>query len=465
MITIYNVLNIFDSLLNENEKLVHELTTQLQGAKEVVEAIKKGNIDAVVFVKDKSASLLVADTANQAYRMFIENMLEGVVTLNDDGVVLYSNLSFAKMVDTPLQKVIGANFRNFIPAAYLKEFENFFVKVGDSNTNAELSILNKYNIRRHFIMSLNRFVLHDIETLHLVLTDVTEQKKTEETLKTSNENLKKAMEEQLVSEKEIISLNNKLKNSIVILEEANIKLATFTHIATHDLQEPLRKIMTYSNMLLKGYDKNIDKAGQHFLKIMQTAAERMRNLINDILAYSELSKRGIAFSDVNLDEVVGEVISALEPQIQESKAIITIKESLPSIVADGYQMKKLFGNIIINALKFRKIDVIPEISINFEMKRGSEIEDVPESYKNKVFYLIYIRDNGIGFSMKHKDKIFVMFQKLNSHTLYSGTGIGLTICKKIVDQHNGFIKAESMVNKGSIFTIILPVTQNGSGAA
>ena len=197
----------------------------------------------------------------QAYRRFIENMSEGVVTLHTDGIILYSNSSFAKMVNLPLEKVIGTNFRNFIPIEYIENFERFFNEYPENNSKFELSTWNHEGIRSYFIVSLNKLQLQDFVALNLVWTDVTDQKKAEEKLMTVNEKLKRAIEERIFSENKVVILNNKLKENIKILEDANIELATFAHIASHDLQEPLRKIITYSGMLISDYHDTIDQRG------------------------------------------------------------------------------------------------------------------------------------------------------------------------------------------------------------
>src|ERR1700681_564807 len=168
---------------------------------------------------------------------------------------------------------------------------------------------------------------------------------------------------------------------------------------------------------------------------MHSASERMRNLINDILKYSELSQNDFSFNPSNLQSIIKEVISDLEILITEKKAKITIEKELPVIEADSTQMRQLFQNIISNSLKFIKPDIVPEICIAYEMIKGKEIDHLDEGIHNEVFYKFYIRDNGIGFMPEHLEKIFTIFQRLNNNSMYPGTGIGLAICKKIVEKH------------------------------
>jgi PAS domain S-box-containing protein len=447
-------------LKNENDKLIHdkdELSRMLTEANEVISAIKSGNIDAVFIASNETAKMIVTKIADRTYRNFIENMSEGVVSLHEDGTILYSNSNFAMMVNLPLQKIIGANFRKFIPAEYIDNFEVFF-NVHDSNSKIELSLLNHIGLRLHFIVSFNRLLLHDYEVLNLVMTDVTSLKKAEEKLIIVNRNLKAAIDKRKISEKKILALNKELETNIKVLKDANTELETFAYIASHDLQEPLRKIMTYCSLLIRDCYDSINQEGHHYINTIRNSSEHMRMLITDILEYSGLSHK-YSFEITNIEATIKEVLLNLEIIIKEKKASITVESSLPYIEANAGQMRQLFQNILSNSLKFVKKGVDPVINISFEILNGSEIEQMAESRFNEKFCKYYIRDNGIGFNQVYNEKIFTIFQRLNNSSAYKGTGIGLAICKKVVEQHHGFMTAESKVNEGALFTIILPFVQ------
>jgi len=454
-----------EHLLKENEQLIHEkeeLTIKLRAANEIIEAIKQGNIDAVFIATNEMSNVLVSKTADQTYRRFIENMREGVLTLDTNGIILYSNSSFARIVHLPLEKVIGANFRDFIPAEYIEHFEGLLTEHPWENSKVELSIVNHTNKRKHFTVSFNTLPLRDFVALNLVWTDVTDQKEAEEKLMTVNENLTTAIEERISSAHEVVILNDKLKENIKILKDANAELATFAHIASHDLQEPTRKIITYSELLRSEYYNNIDLRGQGYIDKVQRASSRMRNLINDILEYSQLSQTGIVFGPTSLQSVFNEIFYDFEIVIKETKAKITIVKDLPVIEANSSQMRQLFQNLISNSLKFIKAGSIPEISIAYENITGKEIGDasvIEPGMGDEMFCRLHIKDNGIGFNQVYANKIFTIFQRLNNTSVYQGTGIGLAICKKIVEKHKGLITAESMLNEGAIFTITLPFRQ------
>jgi len=298
--------------------------------------------------------------------------------------------------------------------------------------------------------------LQDFKTLNFVWSDVTDQKAAENKLRSLNETLKKAIDELIFSENRVSVLNYRLEDNIKILEVANIELATFAHIASHDLQEPLRKIMTFSSILKNEYHKDIDEQGQNYINKIQNASARMRNLIQDILHYSALSQTDISFNQVDLQLIVREIIDDLEIVITETKAQIIIEKKLPVIEANSIQIRQLFQNILSNSLKFVNPDIIPRIEITYKRTSGKEID---ENIADEQYYIFIIKDNGIGFDPDFKNKIFTIFQRLHNNDVFNGTGIGLAICKKIVDKHRGYIFAESVLNEGALFKIILPVYQ------
>jgi PAS domain S-box-containing protein len=440
-----------DHLLRENEKLVHEndeLNIKLNEANEIIGNIRKGNIDAVFVANNGTEKVLAPKTADRAYRRFIENMSEGVITLHTDGIILYGNSSFAKMLDLPLESLIGTNLRKYIPIEQSEIFERFFGGYPQHDTKVELSFFDLNGIRRYFNVSLNAVHLQDFMALNLVWSDVTD--------------LKRAIEARILSENEIVILNNKLNESIGILKNANIELSTFAHIASHDLQEPLRKIMTYGGMLRDEYYEVVDQQGQSYINKIYSASARMRNLVNDILEYSELSKNELLFRPVKLQLIIEEVVSDLDIVLTETKATITVVEELPIIEANPGQIRQLFQNIIGNSLKFIKPDSLPQISITYKIVNGRQIGETDEGMLDTKFCVLYIKDNGIGFNPEYAGKIFTIFQRLNSNTLYQGTGIGLAICKRIVEKHHGLIIAESHPGEGALFTITLPVFQEKS---
>ena len=185
---------------------------------------------------------------------------------------------------------------------------------------------------------------------------------------------------------------------------------------------------------------------------MKTAAERMSNLINDLLEFSRVTTRGKEFSEVRLDKVMADIISDLAIAIQESDSQIKIDE-LPTIQGDKAQMYQLFLNLLSNAIKFRKVDVAPQISITYQQ---TETRDAITGTAIQ-WHLMTVSDNGIGFEQEFADKIFVPFQRLHGRSEYKGTGIGLAVCLRIVERHGGKISAVSEPGAGAVFTVKIPV--------
>lgn len=235
------------------------------------------------------------------------------------------------------------------------------------------------------------------------------------------------------------------------LSRSNRELEDFAFVASHDLQEPLRKIRAFGERLITNYSQNIDTTGQDYLNRMGSAAERMSNLISDLLEYSRINTRGKEFIVVSLSRVVNDVISDLEIAIEESAAKINI-QPLPEINGDISQLNQLFLNLLSNAIKFRKENTAPIININY--KETQEFDEILK--KVTLWHVIQVKDNGIGFEQAFEDKVFVPFQRLHSRSQYKGTGIGLAVCRRIVERHGGYISVKSEKDNGCEFTIKIP---------
>ncbi len=230
------------------------------------------------------------------------------------------------------------------------------------------------------------------------------------------------------------------------LSLSNRELENFAFVASHDLQEPLRKIRAFGDRLQTNYAQSLDEKGADYINRMKNAAERMSNLINDLLEFSRISTRGKPFTNVPLQHLFESTIGDIEISIEESGAKILL-DDLPEINADASQMHHLFINLISNAIKFRKEDVKPIIIIQY----------CQQEIAQEQWHIITVKDNGIGFEQEFADKIFVPFQRLHARTEYKGTGIGLAISRRIVERHGGKISATSILGEGTQFRIEIPV--------
>jgi signal transduction histidine kinase len=278
----------------------------------------------------------------------------------------------------------------------------------------------------------------------------------EQKLISINKSLEMEIKDRISSEAKVKELNKKLLENIAQLESTNKELDRFAYMASHDLQEPLRKIRIFSERIAETYSTQIGSEGKMFIDKMQSACIRMQNLIDDILAFSKITVEKESLSNVNFNSLIDEVLTDMEQKIREKNANIRV-EKLPELTVNAELMKSLFQNLISNALKYAKKDVSPQIIITAKMDEPLSSADPQPNAKK--FWRIIVKDNGIGFEQQYADQVFTMFKRLHAGPEYKGTGIGLAICKKIVEEHNGHISARSSVNEGTTFTISLPVAQ------
>jgi len=279
----------------------------------------------------------------------------------------------------------------------------------------------------------------------------------EQKLKAINKALENEIFERKASEERVQELNRQLLNNISRLESANKDLDRFAFMASHDLQEPLRKIRTFSDMLFVKYKDALDNDARLHINRIQKAAERMQALIKDILTFSSLSSDKDSFVNTDLNVILKEVLADMQTTVTDKNASIII-ESLPPLIVNPGLMRPLFSNLVGNALKYSRKEVSPVIKIYSEISTGG-IEDNGSTATQNKYCRIYVEDNGIGFDQKYAEQIFDMFTRLHLTGEFEGTGIGLALCKRIADLHNGFISARSKLSQGSTFIISLPFAQ------
>ncbi|MEC4005723.1 CHASE3 domain-containing protein [Flavobacterium sp. SUN052] len=239
------------------------------------------------------------------------------------------------------------------------------------------------------------------------------------------------------------------------LEANNKELSAFNYVASHDLQEPLRKIQTFISRIAEKEADNFSDSGKDYMDRIQNAINRMRLLIDDLLQFSRTNKTEKVFETVDLSILLENSKQELSQSIEDKKAIIT-NDALPVSKVIPFQIQQLFTNLINNSLKYSKANVSPVININYEKISGENEEFIPIKNKTK-YHKITFKDNGIGFEQEYSEKIFELFGRLHNKNEYSGTGIGLAICKKIVENHKGYIYAKGEPNNGATFIIYLPV--------
>jgi len=276
-----------------------------------------------------------------------------------------------------------------------------------------------------------------LATVGIIITDLIEKKKNEEV---------------------ILKYQKELETKNIELVQSNTELASFTYIASHDLQEPLRKIQTFSNRILDKEYENFPLIIKDYFQRIIAASARMQSLIAALRNYSRTNTSEIIYAPTDLNMIVEEVKNNLRELIEDNKASIETLP-LPTLNIVPEQFSQLFSNFIINAIKYRKPGINPVIKISACTVPVSEIQ-LNTEFLSDGYWQIGITDNGIGFEQQYGDKIFELFQRLHSKAEFEGTGIGLAICKKIVQNHHGFIEARGEPGIGSTFYIYLPLNNS-----
>ncbi|MDQ6813545.1 MAG: PAS domain-containing protein, partial [Bacteroidota bacterium] len=259
-------------------------------------------------------------------------------------------------------------------------------------------------------------------------------------------------------EMERAKFNDTLRENNFRLESINQNLAQYAYVASHDLQEPLRKIITFSKLITERSKNVLDESVQTNLSKITSSAMRMKQLIQDLLNYSSIEKPGDSFVKTDLNETLQNVLNDFDLLIEEKEASIQ-NNGFPTIEAVPMQMNQLLHNLVSNSLKFSRPDVVPVIKISYKLLTPDEVANYSQLAQSLDYCEIIFKDNGMGFSQAYAEKVFVIFQRLNDRNEFPGTGIGLALCKKIVEYHGGHIYAESATDEGAIFHIILPLQQ------
>lgn len=372
----------------------------------------------------------------------LKNVSDAIVSTDKDYNIFSWNKGAEQIYGWTEEDVLGKPAREFLNTKYLhgESLQSVTETVNKRGIWRGEVIQKTKNGEDIYILSSISKVQKDSLDLGVVAVnrDITDRKKYEETLKNHVEEIKhlNADLEQRVEDrtKELTLLNKRLITS-------NQELQDFAYISSHDLREPLRKITSFVNLLSSSYKNELSPQARQYLEAIDRSTKRMNTLITDLLTYSRVTTKAKPFDRISLAAVMYEVMYDLEIIIESKKASIEIGQ-LPEIYADPIQMQLLMQNLISNALKYCRPGTAPEIKILCE--------------ESKNHFKIIVSDNGIGIDNKYLDKIFIMFQRLHGRNEYEGTGIGLAICKKIVERHNGKINVKSELGKGSTFIVSLP---------
>jgi len=371
-----------------------------------------------------------AETRMLLQTVALEAAANGVVITDKKGVIEWVNPAFSRLTGYALDEAVGKN------PSFLKSGQttaNVYASLWKTITKGEVWRGELVNRRKNGSLYDEEMTVTPvnssdgvIEHFIAIKLDITERKVAEEQLKVFNDKL----------------------------QQSNRELQDFAYVASHDLQEPLRKVQTFADRLSTKYSDRLDETGLDYLERMRNAAGRMQTLINDLLSFSRVATKAKPFVPVDLEQITREVLSDLEVKIEETGAVIEI-DDLPRVDGDPLQIRQLIQNLVGNALKFRRKDVALLVKI-----RGEKAATV-NGNENGGFKVI-VEDNGIGFDEKYSDKIFTVFQRLHGRTEYEGSGIGLAVCRKIVERHHGTSTAKSKPDHGSQFVFTLPNHQQNA---
>jgi PAS domain S-box-containing protein len=404
----------------ENPVLTKNRRELLMAWHNVILKDEKGNIIGTLSsgedITERKRTEDALQESEERFRGFFELTADLVVISDIEGYFREINSAWPRVLGYSKEEILGKPFLDFV---HPDDKEKTVQIITDKLKRGEtvLSFENRYVRKEGGIVWLEWTSQPRVEKGYTfaIARDITERKREE----------------------------SKLNKVLLDLEHSNKELEQFAYVASHDLQEPLRMVASYTQLLEKRYKDQLDQDAKEFIQFAVDGAIRMQRLINDLLAYSRVGTRGKPHKHTDSHSVLGQAIVNLSTLIEENQAVVTT-DDLPPILADESQMVQLFQNLISNAIKFRS-GLSPRVHVSAERKENE--------------WIFSVKDNGIGIDPQYKERIFVVFQRLHQKEEYPGTGMGLAICKKIVERHGGKIWVESELQKGSTFYFSVPVIE------
>jgi PAS domain S-box-containing protein len=391
--------------------------------------------------RTKELSLIneTLEKSEERYHLMVEEVQDyAILYLNNKGIVENWNLGAEKIKGYKAEEIIGQNFSRFYTESDREK--NLPQKLLALAVEKGKAVQEGWRVRKngsHFWASVVITAVHNKKNQVIgfskVTHDLTDKKMAEDKLKLNALELEQKNEQ---------------------LEKMNKELQSFAYISSHDLQEPLRKIQTFATQIMERESQNLSESGKDKFQRMQNAAKRMQTLINDLLSYSRTSSAERVFEKINLIEIIDEVKEDLKEEMEQKHAAVENGETCEVNIIP-FQFRQLLYNLVSNSLKFAKPDTLPVIKIKSVIEKGETINN-ELIVSDKKYCHITISDNGIGFDQQYNKKIFEVFQRLHGREQYNGTGIGLAIVKKIVENHNGIITAKGEINNGATFDIYIP---------
>ncbi|CAN5254306.1 PAS domain S-box protein [soil metagenome] len=419
------------------------------------EASKKVAVLFTDITESKESQQKIAASENQ-FRTFADSIQNLAWIAHGDGWIYWYNKQWYDYTGTTLEEMQGWGWQKVHHPEHVQKITEISKELWKKDEPFELT----FPLRRHDgeyrwfltraypVKDTNGNIAKWIGTN----TDVTEQKTFAEELEAKVNERTEALS---FKTNQLQELNQILESRNVELDKMNKELESFTYISSHDLQEPLRKIQTFASLIAEKENDNLSTNGKDLFQRMQASAKRMQSLIEDLLAYSRTKSLKTNFEKVDLSSVVAIVVSDLKEEIQQKNALIEVNNTCEVNIIP-FQFQQLFYNLISNSLKFSNPEKRLHITITTEQSQGSK-SDNNELIHGKNYCHIIVADNGIGFEPQYNEKIFELFQRLHGRNEYNGTGIGLAIVKKIVENHHGVITAKGELGEGATFDIYIPI--------
>lgn len=395
--------------------------------------------------------------AEQRFRLAVEAAPNAMIMVDAEGAIVLVNDQTEKVFGYARSELLGRPIDTLVPERVRRASD---VAAGAAGTGSfgmgsgrEFWGLRKDGSKFPMEIGLNPIETDQGTVVLMAIIDITERKRAEEAVRRAHDELEQRVQER----------TRDLNATTQELARSNTELEQFAYIASHDLQEPLRKVQAFGDMLVTQYRDALGEEGRDYLQRMQNASKRMQTLITDLLTFSRVTTKGQPFELVDLGQVIDQVLQDLEVRIRDTGGHVEVG-TLPTLEADPVQMRQLLQNLIGNALKFHQKGVPPVVKLH-----GHVVEPDPATFPHWTAGVEYweftFEDNGIGFDEKYLDRIFTPFQRLHGRGEYEGTGIGLAICRKIVERHAGTITAHSAPGRGATFLITLPARQLAGGNA
>jgi len=415
-----------EDLLLENAAL----RMRLKEAEETISAIREGEVDALVVSGPKGDQVYALKGAEQPYRILVESMNEGALTLMESCTIISCNKAFAKIAGMPCGTLSGRSLRDFISRSALEEFNSFWKRANEGEAKTELELSFDGRTVPTFISARSRLIEEEC-LIFAVVTDISERKRAEAELANYHNHLEKLVDEKT---RELQALNEGMAARNLELETLNSELDAFVYSVSHDLRAPLRIMEGFAKVMAEDYADKIDEEGMHLMSRIRGSAERMSQLIDDLLRLSRISRQEIHRTDSGLSEIAAAIIYGLRQADPARNVEVVVQEGVRANV-DPDLMKIAISNLLSNAWKFTSKSEKARIEFGVTERHG------------KTTY--FVKDNGSGFDPAAAGRMFLPFQRLHTEKEFEGTGIGLSIVERIIRRHGGKVWAEGEVGKGA----------------